>query len=183
MKKLFLFFASFLFVFSSCKNPGPSPDEPIPEGVFCLEVYQNGAIMPDSILDATQLYYYYKGYRIHNRNEDPKAPSNVIYTDTAFLKRATDTTGLSMLAVRFISKSSVQLGVHDFYLVYPGGNTDTLTLSVQPVSEQQAQKELCGCLYPVREVKYNGVILPEDTTTYSRKAWKSIPAYKVNVQP
>lgn len=46
------------------------------------------------------------------------------------------------------------------YLEFPDGDIDTLIVTVETVSQEQGAKELCYCTSPIREVRYNGKILP-----------------------
>ncbi len=120
----------------------------VPKGKFFLAIKLDGVYMPDAALNKVKLCYYEQGnYKVTTliRPEDNKKkpiPGLVFSSE--------------------ISEKIKLLDLKEVYLDNMAGDVDTLSVTVDKVSDAQSFQERCRCSYPIRSVRYRGEQLKED---------------------
>lgn len=120
----------------------------VPKGKLFLSVKVDGDYLPDAALSKMKLCYYDQGvYKTTNliRPEDNKKKP---------------IPGLIFSAE--ISEKVKLLDLKEIYLDNMAGDVDTLSVTVDKVSDAQSFQERCRCSYPIRSIRYHGEQLKED---------------------
>ena len=175
--KIFFYTIGLGIIFSSCRKPDTRIfDAAKPFQSLILQIKIKGIPIDDSTLAHTTMYYYDHRRYVDNPG-DIKQGDKTIYDDKSLMTLAGgNLTGLGFIYSPYISPVSAQGISNTFYLKFPDGDVDTITLVASSVSNEQAKKELCYCTAPIRTVSYNGKVLPVDSSfleTYGRIVYRT----------
>ena len=124
----------------------------IPYSIF-LKITKNGNRLPDSVLDNLKLSYYQNGSK--------KYISDFIRCINEGGINARD---LGFMTTNIIGINSGDYNIKDYYIEYPNGTNDTLFVDYRHLSTADAANDSCACLYPLKQLKYNGIKPKLDTT-------------------
>lgn len=127
----------------------------VPDSLF-YRVTKNGTQLPDSVLTKTKMYYL--------ESNSKKYISDLIAATEPI-------NGLGIQTTRSIGHISGDNKVKDFYLEYGNGDIDTVYVDYQHLSDKDAQKSDCKCLYPRIEVRFNGKRVEFDTSIYTNQVY------------
>ncbi len=130
-----------------------------PHSIFFV-IKSNGARLPDSVLNNMRMYYY----------------ENNIKKYVTDFTRAVNEAGvqaydLGIQTTRNIGFISGDENIKTYYLDYEYGPDDTLFVNYVHLTEKQAKRDPCYCYYPLKEVKYNGVVASLDLSLNNIKAY------------
>ena len=140
-----------------------------------FKVMKNDTALHDSTLSRTMMYYISNtGQVVTNPNHSEISSPTSILDDTLFMYDVYNyysdhpvefnNSGIAMYY--YPNLLSASAGVHNFYFKYPDGDIDTLYIKAEEVSKEQGTKERCYCTTPVRELKFNGKDVIEDTSIH-----------------
>jgi hypothetical protein len=120
----------------------------VPKGKLFLSVKADGDYLPDVVLSKLKLCYYEQGtYKVTT----PIRPED---------SRKKPIPGL--LFSSEISEKIKLLDLKEIYLDNRAGDVDTLSVTVEKVTDAQSLQERCRCSYPIRSIRYRGEQLKED---------------------
>lgn len=150
MKKLF--FVVILLGSSSlkCKKDTPKfypPGPYLPPHSLLFLIEKDGNPLINSVLDNLKLSYKIKRFL----KKDEKK-----YIDD-FLPAIAPLDSMGIMTTRSIGIISAKgKKIKTYYLEYPDGDVDTLFVNYEYIPRAHADTTACYCLYPLREVKFNG---------------------------
>lgn len=108
---------------------------------------QNGSRLSDQELNGMKLYYV---VNLTIRREVPD-----------FKRAAGSSYQAGVLSSNNVAPLSAVEKNKVFYLTYPGGQEDTLTINYNQLSESDARKDLCYCIQPLISISRNGKMLSQ----------------------
>ena len=143
----------FCIIFiTACSSSVISNVRLIPYSIF-FKLIKNGNRLPDSVLDNLKLSYYQNGTKNYI--------SDFIRCINEGGVNARD---LGFMTTNLIGVTSGNDNIKDYYIEYPNGTKDTLYVDYRHVSTADGEKDSCFCLYPLKQLKFNGLIPQIDTT-------------------
>lgn len=157
---------AFVLFLWGCKGKEPAPIPPKQSKLY-ISIKQNGQYLADSVLNQVKLAYYDNGLTEIAPNRDPGGAYDILLEKQYLMHRVNNFT--VKLIPGLLSSSTVlevinKYDINEFYLLYPDGGRDTLRIAMDKVSKEEADKERCKCLNPIRSVSYRGKKALEDTT-------------------
>ena len=147
--KLFLLAFLFLIAFSNCSKKNRCHYVSIPSSLFFL-LKKDGSRLPDSVLNNLKMSYY--------ENSTTEYVSD--------LGRATEEGyNLGVMTTRLIGDISADKNIKMYFIEYPNGEKDTLSVDYQPPSINN------GCHYNLIQVKFNGKEITPDPAITMQKVY------------
>lgn len=145
MKKILYVLILLIIISFSCekkKVPKPLPPGPYlaPHSLFFL-IQRDGKRLPGSVLDNLDLIY--------TTGREEKQVKD-------FQRATEEGRDLGIMTTRNIGILSSREKIKTYYLEYPDGDIDTLYVDYDYFSRPDADTTKCYCLFPLREVKFNG---------------------------
>lgn len=129
------------FTLFSCNKDNRGLKDPQP---LLLMPMHNGARLSDAVLNQVSLYYH---INLTSTHKEPVADFGRA-SGTGYQQGV-----LSSLDVAELSGGE---DVKFFYLSFPDGTTDTLTVDYEAVSEDEARRNACFCKLPQQTILLNG---------------------------
>lgn len=125
-----------------------------------MQLKKGGVDLPDSVKKGVKLFYYVDtDKRYLNELKIIDMPTNLNYMHG------------KVLDAPYIGDFSATKNIKNYYLEYANGNIDTLFLDNQIVSCEDGLKDICTCVYPVKNFNYNGKLAKLDTSVKWEIIW------------
>jgi len=119
-----------------------------PEPLLLRPVHED-AQLPDATLNQMSLYYF------QNQTQKKYVGDFGRAAGTGYQQGILSSTDIASL-------SAIE-NIKTYYLAYPGGDVDTLTVDYQHLSDEDARQNDCFCNLPQISVRVNGAVPPIDT--------------------
>jgi|GEM_PF-1841654 len=138
-------------------------------------VKHNGVALDFNTLDSSTLYYIEKGWRYVDDPNKIDMASTTFWEQTKLMEHYPGNDDLAIMRSSWVTGISSKYGIDTFYIKYPDESIDTIFLKAEKITQEQGREELCHCVSPIREIRFNGKIATIDSArskAYDRKIYE-----------